>query len=195
LKSRGLDLNANERGFLRWAWSDHRREVLLVSPIIDLATLRGNIPNAIGVATLVLSRDGHAALSRDGRKMRAIFGRLRGGGVLIGEVGEHMIAAEGIETCISAMKLLGVPFGVAALSAVNLGRLEFPPGVSRITICIDHDQAGLASGRALSLRARAVGIRCEIKRPRTPGTDFNDVWVRMKNTSVFDRRIEGSTAA
>uniref|UniRef100_UPI0002559F00 DUF7146 domain-containing protein n=1 Tax=Oceanicola sp. S124 TaxID=1042378 RepID=UPI0002559F00 len=76
------------------------------------------------------------------------------------EPGQHVYIAEGIEDALSAVLLLeGEARVLAAISLSNLGRIQLPPTVSRVTLIADQDEntaARTALDRAIELH-RAAG--------------------------------------
>jgi putative DNA primase/helicase len=88
--------------------------------------------------------------------------------------------AEGIETALSAAVIDGVPVW-AALNASLLARFEPPPGVQRLRVYADRDEAGLMA--ACRLMERLQGrIRVEIRIPTVPAKDWNDVLTARQST-------------
>lgn len=104
--------------------------------------------------------------------MSAMAGR-KGCAVRLMPAGEVLGIAEGIETALSAALLDDIPVW-AALNASLLARFEPPPGVIRLVLYADRDEAGLSA--ALKLLERLQGrIRVEIRTPPAPAKDWNDV--------------------
>jgi putative DNA primase/helicase len=87
--------------------------------------------------------------------------------------------AEGIETALSAATLDGLPVW-AALNTSLLARFEPPPGVTRLRIYADRDEAGFA--HALKLAERLQGrVRFEVRTPTVPANDWNDVLLSRRH--------------
>jgi putative DNA primase/helicase len=83
--------------------------------------------------------------------------------------------AEGIETALSAAAIDGIAVW-AALNTSLLSRFEPPPGITRLRIYADRDEAGLAA--ACRLMERLQGrMRLEVRIPTAPAKDFNDVLI------------------
>jgi phage/plasmid primase-like uncharacterized protein len=125
-------------------------------------------------------------LSFDGRKIdlpkefqRETRGVARGGSIRLAEHDpeRELIVAEGLETALSVMELLGLP-GWAAVYAANLkDTLQLPASVRRIIIAADNDKSGAGQRAALGAYRRwsAEGRTVQIIMPKHPGEDFNDV--------------------
>src|SRR5450759_3506935 len=89
--------------------------------------------------------------------------------------GEVLGIAEGIETALSAAMIDDVPVW-AALNTSLLAKFEPPPGVVRLRVYADRDEAGLAS--ALRIVERLQGrTQLEIRIPSAPAKDWNDTLI------------------
>ncbi len=123
-----------------------------------------------GVHRTWLARDGSAKapLTTPRRSM----GQLMGHGVRFGDVTDVMAAGEGIETMLALRCLLPTMPMVAALSAAHLAALVLQPGLRRIYIARDNDEAGHQTSSTLAARAIAAGIDALPLTPRLG--DFND---------------------
>ena len=126
------------------------------------------------------------ALSADGSKIGRKALGLKGGGAIklspMMGAGSELLIGEGIETTLSA-SILG--FGSPAWSVIDAGEMRrFPalPGISRLTIAVDHDEKGSGEKAAAETKARweAAGLRVRTAMPSTPGEDFNDVLVALE---------------
>jgi putative DNA primase/helicase len=84
--------------------------------------------------------------------------------------GDQLGVGEGIETCLSAARIHGVPTW-AALSAALLQKFEPPPAVRRLLIFADRDAAGLEAAGRLAERLQGR-IAFEIKSPPPPAKDW-----------------------
>lgn len=97
--------------------------------------------------------------------------------------------AEGIETALSAAVLDAVPVW-AALNTSLLSKFEPPPGVLRLRVYADRDEAGLTA--ALKLLERLQGrIRVEIRTPQAPAKDFNDVLIARNSRESGEGNSHG----
>jgi len=121
------------------------------------------------------------ALSADGSKIARKALGLKGGGAIklspLMGAGSELLIGEGIETTLSA-SMLG--FGSPAWSVIDAGEMRrFPvlPGISRLTIAVDHDVKGAGQRAAAETRVRweAAGLRVRTVMAPTPGHDLNDV--------------------
>lgn len=139
----------------------------LLGLICDLSTLRQKPIRSTGIMTLSLNNDGTPRLV-DGKKFRSIVGTQAGFGVPFGKIGPHMVVAEGLETAISALELLGGDFCVATLSASNMPNLAIPEWVRKVTIVEDNDGAGVAAAAALE---KSVEEFFEVETVRYGGPD------------------------
>jgi putative DNA primase/helicase len=128
----------------------------------------------VAVHRTFLSRDGLAKAPVDPKKM--MLGPCRGGAVRLAPAGERLAIAEGLETGLSVMSATGVPTW-AALSAGGVRSLVLPPLplARQVTICADHDPAGVAAAHAAAERWHREGRQVRIAMPPEPGTDFNDL--------------------
>jgi hypothetical protein len=63
----------------------------------------------------------------------------------------------------------------AALSSQKLQALPVIPGVERLILLVDHDNAGLAAASACAERWTRAGRTVIRLTPRRAGADFNDL--------------------
>ena len=127
----------------------------------------------LAVHRTFLRRDGSG--KADVEPQRASLGSPWGGAVRLDHLAEEIVIGEGIETCASAGRLLGLP-AWAAISAGNLGKgVALPAEVRRVTIAADRDRPGEQAARQAALRWQREGRTVRIARPDKPGCDFNDV--------------------
>jgi hypothetical protein len=90
-----------------------------------------------------------------------------------GELHGALAVGEGIETALSLSLLTGAAW--AAVDAGNLSVVPVLPGVSRLSIAVDHDRAGLRSAHALGSRWREAGAEVRYLISPMPDDDLNDV--------------------
>jgi hypothetical protein len=105
-----------------------------------------------------------------------------GGGVWFGEAdpAREFIVAEGVESTLSAMRLLGALDGCAALSALGIRKLILPPAARRVCIFADRDPKGqgLEAARVAYRRWRAEGREARVVLPEREGEDANNILLR-----------------
>jgi putative DNA primase/helicase len=113
-------------------------------------------------------------------------GKTDGGGVWFGTPDSEceFVVAEGVESTLSAMRLLGLETGCAALSAGGINRLVLPPEVRWVRILADNDELGQGLAAAVAARRlwRGEGRQVAISHAKNVGEDANDLW---------RRRVEG----
>lgn len=105
-----------------------------------------------------------------------------GGAIRLGDAGEELVIAEGIETALAASILSGLP-AWAAISASGLERVIVPKCVERIVICVDNDPAGRRSARRLANRLSAKGLGVFYANPADAGLPVND-WAAVLDQEV-----------
>ena len=140
-----------------------------------------------GGQTITLHRtyllNGRKLISRDARKV--LSSGISGAAVRLYEPSEDLAICEGIETALAVRLATGKPVW-AAISAGNLEKLVLPVTTRRIDIYADNDAngdfAGQACAYALARRLRLERGDLPIRQvqvfvPRTPGTDWADVWL------------------
>ena len=89
---------------------------------------------------------------------RKVLGALLGHGVRFGRATDRLLAGEGIETVLSLKSVLPELPLVAALTANHLAALLLPPGLARLIIARDSDDAGVRAAARLRDRAEAQGV-------------------------------------
>ena len=130
-------------------------------------------------------RDGQKLTSHEPRKILSpLTGRLACA-VRLMPATDVLGIAEGIETALSASILDGVPVW-AALNATLLGKFAPPPGVSRLIVYVDRDEAGLTA--ALRIMERLQGrVALEARIPPAPANDWNDILCNRRNNEGMTR--------
>jgi hypothetical protein len=109
---------------------------------------------------------------------RRMFGRPGRGAVMLGDPDAVLGIAEGIETALSAMQLLGIPVW-ATLGAERFASLDLPEHVERVILLPDNDPAGRAA-RDRALIAYSSGRRTiETLLPPDDASDWNDALRHM----------------
>ena len=89
---------------------------------------------------------------------RKVLGTLLGHAVRFGPATDRLLAGEGIETVLSLKTVLPEPPMVAALTGNHLAALLLPPGLARLVIARDSDDAGVRAAARLRDRAEAQGV-------------------------------------
>ena len=134
LKGRGIDLTDGEARSLKyapdlWHWPTRTRWSAMLAPVTSAAG------EELGVHQTFLLRDGSAkAPLGDKARLFTAGSRLRvGGGIWFGaaDPAHEFVVAEGIESLLSALRLLGAAAGCAALSEGGIRRLILPPAAKR----------------------------------------------------------------
>jgi putative DNA primase/helicase len=109
------------------------------------------------------------------KKNMEVVGSLNGAAVRLHDVQDEMGVGEGVETCLAAYQLFGIPMW-AALTAHGVETFVPPAGPSRVHIFGDND-ANFAGQRAAFVLAQRLARTLEVKVnvPSEPNTDWNDV--------------------
>jgi phage/plasmid primase-like uncharacterized protein len=99
-----------------------------------------------------------------------------GGAIMLHEpvAGAALTIGEGMESALSAGRLLGAP-AWSAVAAGNLKKIIPPPGPSEIIIAADPDPVGQREAWAATERWHALGRNVRVAIPDDPTTDFNDL--------------------
>ena len=103
---------------------------------------------------------------------RRAMGSLLGNGVRFGRADDIIAIGEGLETILSLRSAFPNLPMVAALSTAHLGAFDPSPGLRRLYIAADRDEAGDLATSRLSTRAEAIGLEA-IRLLSTRG-DFNE---------------------
>lgn len=132
-----------------------------------------------------LTQDGHKA---DFEPNRMFMGGSvpEGGAIPLGEVGETMGIAEGIETALSAAALFNMPVW-ATTSEGALQKFVPPATVRTLMILGDNDKnyvgqaAAMLLAKRLSLEAQKADrkLAIEVRFPDIRGADWNDALMQM----------------
>ncbi|GGC16118.1 DNA primase [Novosphingobium endophyticum] len=116
------------------------------------------------------------------RRMLGLPGR---GAVVLAPATQTLGLAEGIETALSAIALLGIPVW-ATLGSERLARIAIPDTVTRLILLPDNDRGGRI-GAAKAAQAHTMpGRTIETLWPPQGFNDWNDV-LRAKRKGVGDR--------
>jgi putative DNA primase/helicase len=125
----------------------------------------------IGVHRTAIKDDGSS--KRFGTDSKRMLGVARRGAVRLHAASEHLGIAEGIETALSAAQMFGTAVW-ATLSKDGIADFPVIPGVKRLTIFADHDDAGITAAHKCGRRYKMSGIDGEIHVPPIVKSDWND---------------------
>ena len=131
----------------------------------------------VAVHRTYLRRDGLGKADVDPAK--ATKGPMAGGAIMLHDRvdGAPLVIGEGIESSLSAGRLLGAP-AWAGIAAGNLKSIIPPDGPGEIILAADPDPVGQREAWAAADRWRGLGLRVQVATPDDPTTDFNDVLLR-----------------
>lgn len=117
---------------------------------------------------------GRPRRARDLGNPRRMLGRPGGGAVMLARAGPILGLAEGMETALSAMAILGLPVW-ATLGARRMSAMALPAIVERVLLLPDRDVAGRAgAAKAFEVYAEA-GLQVQALWPPRGFKDWNDV--------------------
>lgn len=168
LHHRGIDQRIPES--IRFHRGLKHASGVVLPAMVALVTHGGN-GSPLAVHRTFLASDGRQKATVDPNRM--MLGPCRGGGVRLSEVTTKVMVGEGIETCLAAMQVAGLP-AWAALSTSGLCTLDLPETVEDVVVLADGDVAGEHAARQAAARWTRHGRRVRIARPPW-GCDFNDV--------------------
>ncbi|MBU6371401.1 MAG: toprim domain-containing protein [Alphaproteobacteria bacterium] len=159
--------------------------------------LRGERPALIGGVSKLSAPHDVIAIQRiflepPGRKCSELekpklsLGPITGGGVILGDVRDALVIAEGIESALSASRALGLP-AVAVLGASNLPKLEIPDTVRRVVIAPDRDEGGTGErhARALGVELARRGVSVALAWAPDGLNDWND-WTMREAAKITE---------
>ncbi|WP_375590109.1 toprim domain-containing protein [Hoeflea alexandrii] len=118
-----------------------------------------------------LSHDGQAKAPVEASRM--MLGKVRNGVVRLADAQGTLLLGEGLETCMSAMQVTGIP-AWAALSTTGLQTVELPQSIAHVTILADGDAPGEEAATTAAARLAKEGRTVRIARA-PKGLDFNDL--------------------
>ena len=98
-----------------------------------------------------------------------------GSAIRLGEAGEVLGVAEGIETALCAMSRFEIPVW-SCISSSIMSKWEPPTGVEEVVIFADNDRkfGGQAAAYNLAHRLSVKGLRVSVKVPKLVGSDWAD---------------------
>jgi hypothetical protein len=122
----------------------------------------------------------HTTLLFDGsdrdRSEHRTRGVRRGGAVWIGDPNpdEWFVVAEGLETMMSAMLILGLKCGAAILGK-DFKNLVLPVGARLPHIAADSNETGIMAAEVAAKLWQAHGLKVRMSAPEKANSDFNDM--------------------
>lgn len=130
------------------------------------------------------------------RKCLPFDGTITGGGIELYPAAKEMGVGEGIETCIAAKMLFGIPTH-SAINATMLAKWEWPEQMEVLHIFADNDPkyAGIAAAWALAHRAALKDKTVHVHLPEKVGEDWNNVWLDVLKSWRNAASVNSSTAA
>ena len=139
-------------------------------PVMLAPILNGD--QMIGIHRTYLDTDGNKAPVSPVKK---VMGKLSGGYMPFGEIGNILILAEGIETALSLYTMFQTPVW-ATLSANNMANIMLPPLPLAQTVYIaqDNDGAGRQAAHKAADKSWREGRRVVLMNPPDNLNDFND---------------------
>lgn len=167
LKSRGLewDFNCLRQGRLK-----HSAQGGFYNCLVAAVTSKNG--EVEGIHRIYLQNGAKAKVA----PCKMALGRIKGNSVRLVEPKGVLAIAEGIETAISAMKLLKLPTW-SAISGGNISSIIVPNGVHTVIVIGDNDDAGRLHAEKARETFAARGLRSRIIYPDS--NDFNDDLMRL----------------
>ena len=187
LKHRGIEITDSEALSLRfspslWHWPTKTRWPAMLARVAlatgaDLTTHQTFVePDGSGKAPL-----------GDKARLFAAGGKTAGGAVWFAldalDPNREFIVTEGVESCLSAMRIFGAAAGCAALSERGVRLLDLPKQARLVRIWADHDDPlnqGLAAAREAKRRWLGEKRAVVISMSPTPGEDANDILLKRR---------------
>jgi putative DNA primase/helicase len=149
-------------------WDDGQRVGRYPALVADVSDVGGELVTV----HLTYLQQGRKLTTHEPRKLLSPMTGREGCAVRLMPCSDVLGIAEGIETALSAAMIDGLPVW-AALNTSLLAKFEPPPGVVRLRVYADRDEAGLVA--ALRLMERLQGrTQLEIRIPIAPAKDWND---------------------
>lgn len=121
----------------------------------------------------------HPAAAASRKKLMPTAGTVVGAAVRLGEIGEELGVAEGVETALAATLIFGIPTW-ATISAQGMESVVIPGTISRLHVFGDNDASytGQAAAYVLAKRVKiqCPGVDVRVNIPPDTGQDWLDVW-------------------
>lgn len=118
--------------------------------------------------------DADGCRARDLIRPRRLFGHSGCGTVRLAAANDDLALAEGVETAVSAMILLGLPVW-AVLGAGRMAKVTIPDSVRRLVLLPDNDPSGRRGAALASIAHAQPGRTIETLWPWYGLNDWNDV--------------------
>jgi putative DNA primase/helicase len=137
----------------------------------------------VAIHRTYLRRDGSG--KADVEPSKATKGPMGGGAIMLHEpvAGAPLIISEGIESALSAGRIIGGP-AWSAVAAGNLKNIVPPKGPSAIVLAADPDPVGQREALAAAERWQAIGRPVRLATPNDADADFNDLLLRSLDNEV-----------
>lgn len=127
--------------------------------------------------------DAYGRRARDLSRPRRLFGHPGDGAVRLAAANDNLALAEGVETALSAMILLGLPVW-AVLGAGRMSQVSIPDTVQRLFLLPDNDAPGRRGALVASIAHTAPGRTIETLWPWYGLNDWNDVLRAVRGGGV-----------
>jgi putative DNA primase/helicase len=131
---------------------------------------------------------------RDGA--RRMLGSPAAGAVRLSEASAILGLAEGVETAMSAARILGIPVW-ASLGSERLARVAIPPIVRHLVLLPDNDRAGAIGATSAAAAFSMPDRKVEVLHPPACFGDWNDLLREEKAVEAWLREAawrSGATA-
>ena len=136
-----------------------------------VAAVQGRQGKVCGIQRTFLRLDGadKAAVTAP----RMCLGTVKGGAVRLAPTTDTVTLTEGVEDALAFQQMTGHP-AWAVLGTSGFASFEPPPGIRRIALAPDGDNAGETAISEAAIRLHSMGFGVEIIRPPR-GTDWADL--------------------
>jgi hypothetical protein len=169
LQRRGLSAGSPALRFHRRTPLGPRRAALHRPALIAVVRAQGRV---VAVQRSFLDAQ-MPRLSRDLVQPRRMLGRPGAGAVPLAAAADVLGLAEGVETALAAMILLGLPVW-AALGSERLALVAVPDSVRRLVLLADDDRAGRLGAARAAIAHQRPGRLIETLWPPAGRNDWND---------------------
>lgn len=159
-------------------WNHERQRLGQFPALVARVT---DLDDQLVTAHVTYLSDGKKLSTHEPRKILSpMTGRVGCAVRLMPLAGDVLGIGEGIETCLSAAAIHGVPVW-AALNTSLLQKFEPPEQARRLIVFADHDEAGLLAARRLVERLQG---KLQVETRIATEGDWNDELVRSKDKDV-----------